>query len=180
MTAALPGAEAGSTLFPVADLRSFLEGDWRLSRRLHDQRAGQRGSFDGAARFSGSGLALHYREDGEMRFGAFRGRAFRSYLYDFATPGRAELRFADGRSFHDLDLSKGWWEALHLCGRDRYRVEVRAFGRDLWETRWRIEGPRKDLRLTTRYSRGDGRRLVAEAEHDNNGRDERRSETAPG
>jgi len=137
----------------VSDLNAYLEGAWRLSRILDDRRTKQRGRLDGLAVFTPCGPQLIYRERGVLHIGTYRGRAERDYNFAFPTPGRAEVAFDDGAPFHDLDLTAGTWNADHRCREDRYRGRFRVLAPDVWETVWRIAGPRKDQTLTTRYSR---------------------------
>jgi hypothetical protein len=139
--------------FPVADLRAFLAGRWRIVRGIEDRRAAQTGRLDGLGFWTPEGTGLLYREDGVLRLGDFRGRAGRAYRYEFPRPGRAEVRFPDGRGFHPLDLSTGEWRAGHRCGGDLYEGRFRAEGPLAWTVRWRVTGPRKDFVLVSRYRR---------------------------
>ncbi len=67
--------------------------------------------------------------------------------------GTTDVRFADGRPFHDLDLSSGRHVADHPCSADLYRGEFTVRDEDHWRTVWRVRGPAKDLVLTTDYAR---------------------------
>jgi len=69
------------------------------------------------------------------------------------SPGTADVRFADGRPFHDLDLTTGRHVADHPCAADLYRGEFTVLDGDRWRTVWRVGGPAKDLVLTTDYAR---------------------------
>jgi hypothetical protein len=112
-----------------------------------------RGVMTGEAIFAPDGDGFRYRESGAVHLGSYRGQAHQSYLYRFSVPGVARICFTDGRFFHTLDLTRGAWRAVHHCGADTYEGQFRVVGRDLWEAAWRITGPRKDQRLSTRYSR---------------------------
>ncbi len=141
-------------LYRVADLRAYLAGAWRIGRTLEDRRRGARGRFEGEAVFTPSAAgALAYREEGRLALGGFESLAHRSYLYAFPAPTLAEVRFTDGRPFHELDLGDGRWTAEHLCGADRYRGTFRALGSDRWAADWEITGPRKDQVLRGLFSR---------------------------
>jgi hypothetical protein len=70
-----------------------------------------------------------------------------------ATPGTADVRFADGRPFHGLDLTSGRHIADHPCSADLYQGEFTVLGMDRWRTLWRVTGPAKDLLLITDYMR---------------------------
>lgn len=140
--------------YPVADLRAYLAGAWEVHRVLDDQRSGQRGTFDGRAAFTpDENGRLAYREEGRLALGGFETVAHQSYLYGFPAPGLAEVRFADGRPFHELDLSAGLWQAEHLCAADLYRGRFRAEGPRRWSVTWTVTGPRKDQRLESRFTR---------------------------
>jgi hypothetical protein len=65
----------------------------------------------------------------------------------------ARLSFADGRPFHDLDLSAGRWQAQHGCAPDRYDGEFLALSSVQWRSAWRVTGPRKDLLIRGGYRR---------------------------
>ncbi|MDX1575485.1 MAG: DUF6314 family protein [Kiloniellales bacterium] len=149
-------------LYPVADLRAYLTGAWEIRRSLDDRLRGERGSFEGRATFSrGEDGTLAYREEGRLALGGFETLAHQRYHYAFPAfdraphrpPQRAEVRFADGRPFHELDLGDGLWTAGHRCGADVYRGRFRAFGPDRWWVRWIVTGPLKDQALESLFTR---------------------------
>lgn len=140
-------------LFSILDLRAFLGGAWELNRRLWDRRQGERGSFEGEARFEADGEGLAYRESGRLRLGGHAGPAQRALLFAFPLPGLAQVRFPDGRLFHALDLSRGPFEAEYPCGADRYRGRFHAAGTDAWRATWRVRGPGKDQIIESFYAR---------------------------
>ncbi len=72
-----------------------------------------------------------------------------------SAPGTADVRFADDRPFHDLDLTTGRWVTDHPCAADLYRGEFTVLDADHWRTVWRVGGPAKNLVLTTGYARAD-------------------------
>lgn len=150
MRASAIAAETG-----IADLKAFLVGRWRLSRMILDRRAGDHGSFEGTAVFRVENDGLIYLEQGVFKLGGYEGPAKQLHHYRFPKPWRAEVSFAHGGFFHDLDLSRGFWAAEHLCGADTYNGTFHAEGSDRWEAVWRVTGPRKDQELTTRYLRDD-------------------------
>lgn len=146
------GLDAGGS-WPVPDLRAFLTGGWRLDRRIRDRRTGLDGRFEGVARFVPEGPDLRGVETGRLTLGGHAGEAEQVYVYAFPEPGRAEVRFRDGRPFHDLDLRSGRWRAVHPCGADLYRGRFRACGPDAWGMVWRVAGPRKALSIASRFRR---------------------------
>jgi hypothetical protein len=99
---------------------------------------------------------LAYREEGCLALGGFETLAHQSYLYAFPATRRAhraEVRFADGRAFHALDLRDGQWSAEHVCAADLYRGRFRAEGPDRWSMLWTVTGPRKDQSLESLFTR---------------------------
>lgn len=140
---------------PVADLRAFLLGAWRICRTIRDARSGQDGGFEGTALFAplpDGGLLL--TESGTMRLGDYAGLAEQTYRYAFPVdPGRAEVFRHDGTPFHELDLTTGSADATHHCGADLYRGAFRVEGNDEWVAEWSVSGPRKDYHMVTRHIR---------------------------
>ncbi|WP_455385467.1 DUF6314 family protein [Acidihalobacter prosperus] len=143
----------GKVPFPVDDLIVFLNGDWVLHRRLVSLEPRQSGAAQGEANFRLSGDGLDYRETADVRFAGHAGRASREYRYRLIDQGCAEVFFADGRPFHRLDLRRGRWRVEHVCGEDVYRGSFRVLGPGLWVVRWKVRGPRKNLRITSVYER---------------------------
>ena len=106
----------------------------------------------GTASFAPSPEGLLYQEDGVLVGGGFRSPASQSYR--FLTEGpRASVRFRDGRLFHELDLACGAAHVRHACAPDMYRGRYRVRGANLWTSAWRVDGPRKQLLIVTRYRR---------------------------
>jgi hypothetical protein len=138
---------------PIADLRSFLAGIWELERVIDDKRLHRAGMMTGSAVFAADGALLRYREFGELRFGPYRGAASQAYLYRFIAPCCAEVLLADGRFFHRLDLSAGSTAVTHRCAADLYQARIDVVSPNEWCMRWRIDGPRKSQRITTRLRR---------------------------
>lgn len=139
--------------FQINNLKRFLEGEWRLERRIDDRRAGQAGRLSGRAGFTAEAAELVYQEEGRLTFGPHEGPALQSYRYGFPAPGRAAVHFCDGRFFHDLDLTAGRWRCSHLCDPDRYEGEFTALDADTWRVVWKVSGPRKELTLDSTYRR---------------------------
>jgi hypothetical protein len=143
----LPGGTAG-----------YLAGDWDVLREIADHRSGQAGEFRGHASFRSApgcsgGSVLDFAEQGELRFAAHRGPARRSLRYHGRADGGADVRFADGRAFFQLDLRFGSCQAVHLCRADRYAVTVTWLSPDCFTEIWRVTGPEKDYDMTTVYTR---------------------------
>jgi hypothetical protein len=146
---------------PVPDVWAYLPGSWHTERIVRDLASGDEGRFRGTTVFGPEpgpepGDGLTQREDGEFLWqGVSRpaGRTLR--LLPAGTPGSADVRFADGREFHALDLTAGRFVATHPCAADLYEGEFAVLDEDRWRTVWRVRGPAKDLVLTTEYTRED-------------------------
>lgn len=141
--------------WPVPDALTYLAGKWRVERSVRDLASGEEGEFSGTTvfgRLEGGGL-LH-EESGTFRWRGVGRPAERMLRFlPGATPGTAQVRFADGRPFHDLDLTSGRHIADHPCSADLYRGEFTVGDEDHWRTVWRVRGPAKDLVLSTAYAR---------------------------
>ncbi|MFJ8108627.1 DUF6314 family protein [Streptomyces sp. NPDC096132] len=141
--------------WPVPDALVYLAGSWRVERSVRDLAGGDTGVFTGATVFrplDGGGLLHH--ESGTFTWQGIPRPAERTLRFlPGPTPGTADVRFADGRPFHDLDLTTGRHTADHPCSADLYRGEFTVRDTDHWRTVWRVAGPAKDLLLTTDYGR---------------------------
>ncbi len=137
----------------VADIALFLAGRWRIARRIEDMGRAATGTLTGTACFSPIPGGLRQHEGGRLRFGSYRGEATTEQTLSLAGPGIADVLFADGRLFHRLDLSSGVAEVTHDCGADHYCGRYCVRGPDLWMLNWTITGPRKQMRIATRYRR---------------------------
>ncbi|MER5476414.1 DUF6314 family protein [Streptomyces sp. NPDC002734] len=147
---------------PVPDLWAYLPGTWRTGRTVRDLATGDEGRFRGTTVFEpspGPEGGLVQREDGDFVWqGVSRpaGRTLRllpGRLLPGSGAASADVRFADGREFHALDLSTGRFVAPHPCAADLYEGEFTVLDEDRWRTVWRVRGPAKDLVLTTEYAR---------------------------
>ncbi|MEU6508072.1 MULTISPECIES: DUF6314 family protein [unclassified Streptomyces] len=141
--------------WPVADVLAYLAGRWRVERSVRDRASGDEGHFTGVTVFSAldDGGLLH-EESGDFTWQGVTRPATRTLRFlPGAVPGTADVRFADGRPFHELDLSTGWYVAGHPCAADFYRGVFTVRDADHWRTVWGVGGPAKDLLLTTDYVR---------------------------
>ncbi|MFF9161331.1 DUF6314 family protein [Streptomyces longwoodensis] len=146
--------------WPVHDALGYLAGGWRVRRVARDLASGDEGSFDGTTVFrppAGDAGGLLHEERGTFTWRSVARPAERTLRFlPGPVPGTAEVRFADGRFFHDLDLTRGHHVADHPCSADLYRGEFTVLDADRWRTVWRVRGPAKDLILTTHYTRAQG------------------------
>ncbi|WP_369388175.1 DUF6314 family protein [Streptomyces sp. CG1] len=143
--------------WPVADVLAYLAGRWHVERSVRDLASGDGGSFSGATRFSAlAGGGLLHEESGMFTWqGAARPATRTLRFLPGSAPGTADVRFADGRPFHALDLTSGRYVADHPCAADLYRGEFTVRDAGHWRSVWRVGGPAKDLVLTTDYERED-------------------------
>lgn len=141
--------------WPVPDVLAHLAGRWSVERTVRDLTGGHEGRFAGDTVFrplTGGGL-LH-EESGTFTWREVARPATRILRFlPGDAPGTADVRFADGRPFHSLDLTHGHHVAGHPCAADLYRGEFTVRDKDHWRTVWRVGGPAKDLVLTTDYAR---------------------------
>jgi hypothetical protein len=137
---------------PVSDLRAFLLGTWRISRRIRDSSLDLSGRLAGCAIFTPAPGGLCYDETGLLRFGSHQGEATRQYLLSIDRQ-TAEIHHADGSPFHRLELSSGEADIVHRCADDLYHGRYRVLGADCWTVAWRVTGPRKRYSLVTRHTR---------------------------
>ncbi|MFF5536109.1 DUF6314 family protein [Streptomyces cinerochromogenes] len=151
---ATEGAVTGGW-WPVPDVLAHLAGRWRVERDVRDLASGAEGHFSGVTVFSAlDGGGLLHEESGTFTWqGAARPATRTLRFLPHPVPGRADVRFADGRPFHELDLTTGRYVADHPCAADLYRGEFTVRDADHWRTVWRVGGPAKDLLLTTDYVR---------------------------
>ncbi|MFI5792668.1 DUF6314 family protein [Streptomyces sp. NPDC051677] len=145
---------------PVPEVLVYLAGSWRVQRSVRDRASGDEGRFDGITVFSalkeggpGHDGLLHEESGAFVWLGVARPAERTLRFLPGPTPGTADVRFADGRPFHDLDLTSGRHIADHPCAADLYRGEFTVRDTDHWRTVWRVAGPSKDLLLTTDYVR---------------------------
>ncbi|MGW7253241.1 DUF6314 family protein [Streptomyces sp. NPDC054834] len=141
--------------WPVADVLGHLAGRWHVERTVRDLASGDEGLFRGIALFGPlEGGGLLHEEAGTFTWQGVPRPAERTLRFlRGAEPGTADVRFADGRPFHELDLRSGRYVAGHPCAADLYRGEFTVRDADHWRTVWRVGGPAKDLVLTTDYAR---------------------------
>lgn len=143
---------------PVPDVLPYLAGSWWLKRSVRDLANTDEGTFTGNTTFSplpGSGPPglLHHESGTFVWRGVARPAERTLHFLPGTAPGTADVRFTDGRRFHDLDLTSGRWITGHPCAADLYRGEFTVLDADHWRTVWRVAGPAKDLVLTTDYAR---------------------------
>ncbi|MFF4507238.1 DUF6314 family protein [Streptomyces sp. NPDC001401] len=152
---ARPERATTGELWPVPDALAHLAGRWRVERTVRDLVSGDQGHFEGTTAFSPlpEGGLLHQESGTFTWLGVARPAERTLRFLPGSSPGTADVRFADGRPFHTLDLTTGHHVADHPCAADLYRGEFTVRDADHWRTVWRVGGPAKDLVLTTDYAR---------------------------
>ncbi len=82
-----------------------------------------------------------------------RMEARQSYRFVIETSERFSVFFADGRFFHRAEIEAGRARVAHDCAPDAYQGRYRFLGPDRWRLSWGITGPRKDLAISSVFSR---------------------------
>jgi hypothetical protein len=135
-----------------------LGGQWTVQRDLLDRAEDTRGTFSGVVRFvptHDGGLA--FREQGTMRWPSFTGPASRQYLLQTtARPDALDVFFPDGRPFHTMSFTPEANLDQHWCDPDTYRVAYTYGDANRFSYTWDVQGPRKDLLLTSHLVRIQG------------------------
>lgn len=136
-----------------ASLWAF-EGDWRLERRIEHACGQGDARLDGMARFLRAGATLIQEETGTLWVDGAAGpgmQAMRRYLWRAGT-GSIEVSFEDGRPFHGIPLGVVEPGASHHCSPDLYCVSYNFSRWPVWQSVWRVTGPRKDYVMTSRFA----------------------------
>ena len=135
-----------STTAADQTLLEWLAGDWSVARDIND---GQ-GSFHGRAAFTPQpDGTLRWHETGDLTLDGATLPAYRTLTIDAA----GQVRFDDGRPFHDLVLVEGACDAFHPCGPDAYTGRYEVVGPDAFVVTWRVRGPGRDDTIFSRYTR---------------------------
>jgi len=128
------------------------KGEWALSRRIYDARAGQEGSFEGRAWFRADAEGLLYSEQGQLVLPGQRAfKAQRHYLWR-AAAGQIAVLFHDGRPFHTFNPAVRAPGASHICVNDTYHVAYDFNDWPRWSARWQVAGPTKGYVMVSCYA----------------------------
>jgi hypothetical protein len=130
--------------------QDYFHGRWLLVRIIENVPEGVIGEVWGEADFIEDAKGLTCREQGVMRFRGTDWHTERTSLWRFPEPGRVEVRYADGRPFHDFLTREPI--ALAIEQDARYEI-VYEFEPDTWISRWQMLGPAANYMMTTRYRR---------------------------
>ncbi len=128
-------------------------GAWRITREITDFRLHESGVLEGEASFSESETGLLYHERGTLRFaGGAPLVAERRYQWVFGA-NEVAVNYADGSAFHSFVPTGSPVAKPHLCGEDLYNGSYSFAAFPAWQVTWSVEGPRKNYRSVTHYSR---------------------------
>jgi len=128
-----------------------LEGRWLLTRKITHSTNVQN-HFTGEAHFDRSGPRLIQTETGQLSVADQSLEAKQRYFWE--AKGRLlNVYFSDLRPFHSIPLNAAHPSTVHLCDPDRYEVAYDFSAWPQWETRWCVEGPRKDYVMHSIYTR---------------------------
>jgi hypothetical protein len=137
-----------TTYVAAGALPGWLAGAWSIERDIN---AGD-GSFTGTATFTAQpDGTVRWSEEGQVQLNGYAGPATRVLLVHPASPW--EVRFDDGRLFHEFDLATGSCSVEHLCGPDIYRGTFTVVGDDELLVAWEVTGPGRADAITSRYRR---------------------------
>jgi len=130
-----------------------LEGRWLMVRMI-EHADGRRDVFEGESFFHRSGPRLLQDETGVLTpaRGGHALKATRRYVWS-GGGARIDVAFGDMRPFHSVPVGVSTYETAYLCPPDRYEVFYDFNDFPNWSTVWSVEGPRKDYRMETRFSR---------------------------
>lgn len=134
-------------------------GNWQVDRVIKDEFNNAEGQLSGLATFTPSEAeVLLYAEEGELRYGGQPAMmATRRYIWRSAggdASKKIKVTFEDGRPFHTISLDRLMPDDNHYCDPDFYHVSYDFTEWPKWRSAWRVVGPAKDYRMTTRYTRG--------------------------
>ncbi len=123
------------------------EGVWRIAREIVPDR-GPPAHFEGQGVWAPAAGGLDYAERGMLNMaGAAPMVAERRYFWG----NDLSVYFDDGRFFHKVPAAGG--EAAHWCDPDQYHVRYDFGAWPRFDVIWRVVGPRKSYRMTSRFSR---------------------------
>lgn len=132
---------------------SDFEGSWRLSRTIHDSRAGQVVQAEGHAVLRATSEGLIYDEEVSLRMpGQPEMKGTRRYLW-LDAGNRISVHFDDERYFHTLNLGLSQSRDHHDCPPDSYDAVYDFTGWPVWSVDWTVSGPRKAYEMKTEYRR---------------------------
>ena len=130
--------------------QSYFQGQWQMVRIIENVRDGVIGEVWGQASFQPDGTGLTCIEDGVLRFNGHDFHMDRVSLWRFGPDDHIEVRYQDGRPFHDF-LTRDPI-ALSIDGDAVYEISY-EFDRYTWLSLWQLTGPGQNYLMSTRYRR---------------------------
>jgi hypothetical protein len=131
-------------------LTDFL-GRWRLDRTIETFDESPSGVLSGEAVLRDLMDHVIYEETGRLTLDFGQNlETERRYQWLQGKAGRIDVKFADGRCFHTISLTRDG-EATHDCPPDLYKVRYDFGAWPYWSSEWRVTGPRKDYRMLSHY-----------------------------
>ena len=123
-----------------------LVGVWGLTRTVKDHLKKDTATFNGTAEITIDGT---YTETGQLKLshGGFF-MATRTYIWA-PVGNHIEVFFQDGRPFHVIRFDQP--EDRHYCDPDIYDVQYDFTNFPVWNSQWRVKGPRKDYVMASCY-----------------------------
>lgn len=137
----------------AASLTAYLLGDWMLRRTVRDRIGATDHVMTGSARVFRQGAWLRHDERIAWTVGGQSFDAFRRYDLVPRAAWQADVFFEDGRPFYKLDIASGIAHLAHDCAPDVYTGWLRIDGADQYILSWTVQGPRKDMTLSTVFNR---------------------------
>jgi len=137
------------TVSPAQSLFDALPGAWKLHREIEDSRFGA-GTFTGSASFAtqADGTLL-YEEHGEIQLGAWRGPAWRRWIYALEG-GTVMIRYpGTNAELHAFRFNESSAQHEHVCGADRYDASFQCLPDGALTLSYTVTGPAKSYRLRT-------------------------------
>jgi hypothetical protein len=129
--------------------------NWRLQRAIIDHNSGTVSNYSAEAELCRTESGFLYEESGELEHNNQIFEMKRQYLYLKGGPHPLEqirVCFADGRPFYTIDCGKlPDLRFHHLCDPDSYSGEMKI-GSSVWQTYWKVVGPKKDLEIQSNYT----------------------------
>jgi hypothetical protein len=134
---------------PAQSLFDALPGVWTLRREIEDERFGA-GTFEGRATFATQpDGTLLYEEHGELRLGAWRGPAWRRWVYALEDDALVVRYPRTNAELHSFRFDDGSAQHKHICGADRYDASFRCLPDGALKLSYAVTGPAKNYRLRT-------------------------------
>jgi hypothetical protein len=140
----------------LAPIASLFAGRWSVVRRIRDLKTRELGRLRGTADFMPDHDGIRYGERGVLLLAHAQAEARRDYRFMIEGDRSFSVFFLDGRLFHRAEIDAGTAAVAHDCAPDTYRGRYRFPAPDRWSLSWRITGPRKDLVISTLFSRTGG------------------------